>query len=299
MREKYINHTQKFADFESSARFDQKYNDQSSSFRFFNSSDCATGNTIAYRRRDFYKISLLKGDYIVHYGDESISVSGLSLSFFSPLVPYTIEVLKEEENAGFIIFTELYYDSFFKSSISLFPLFNGKNKPIYNIPATLIKEVENLFYKIEKQSRSAYVLKDDMIRNHINELMHIAHTLTPVAERNHKLTSKERLYTIFNELLERQFPIDSSKTSYLRTASDFAALLHVHVNYLNRILKEVTGKTTSTLLYERLLKESIILLKHTNWSISEISFSLGFKDVSHFNHFFRKQTNATPSTFRS
>lgn len=106
------------------------------------------------------------------------------------------------------------------------------------------------------------------------------------------------MLTIFNELLDRQFPVDSENFNQLRTASHFASALNVHVNYLNRILKELTGKSTSDLIYERLLKESVILLKHINWSISEIAYSMGFKDTSHFNHFFKKQSKVTPSYYR-
>jgi AraC-like DNA-binding protein len=41
------------------------------------------------------------------------------------------------------------------------------------------------------------------------------------------------------------------------------------------------------------------LLKHTNWNIAEISYSLGFEEPAHFNNFFKKQTNKTPSSFRA
>jgi AraC-like DNA-binding protein len=129
--------------------------------------------------------------------------------------------------------------------------------------------------------------------------MHYANTLQVATERHHVLSSKERLYNVFNELLDRQFPVETARHKHLRTASDFAEALNVHVNYLNRILKEKTGKSTRALLFERILKESIILLKHTNWSVSEIAYNLGFKDVSHFNHFFRRQAHATPTNFRN
>ena len=267
-------------------------------FRFFSSQDCLSGNLITYRRRDFFKISLLRGEYRVHYGDESIKASGCSLSFFSPWVPYTITQLKEEENAGYIIFTELYYDTYFNQSIRQSPLFNKEAKPIFLLDKKQEEEVKAIFSKIEQQEQSGYPFKDDLIRNYLNELMHYANMLQPATERHHALSSKERLHNIFNELLDRQFPV-VPQYKHLRTASDFAETLNVHVNYLNRVLKEMTGKSTSAILYERLLRESIILLKHTTWSISEIAYSLGFKDVSHFNHFFRKQADATPSHFRS
>jgi AraC-like DNA-binding protein len=268
-------------------------------FRFFSSADCKSDNTIAYRRRDFYKVSLLKGEYTVHYGDESIKVSGFSLSFFSPFVPYTIEELKEEENAGYFIFTEIYYDIFFKQNIKSFPLFNQENKPIFLLNENQKSVVKEIFSKIEKQNLSEYSYKNDLIRNYVNELMHYANSLNPATERSHQMNAKERLLNIFNELLNRQFPIDIENSCQLRTASDFAEALHVHVNYLNKVIKDLTGKSTSSVIYERLIKESVILLKHTNWSISEIAYSMGFKDASHFNHFFKKQVDRTPTFYRT
>lgn len=272
---------------------------EQTSFRFFSSADCLSDSPIMYRRRDFYKVSLLDGDYIVNYGDESLRVSGVSLSFFSPATPYTIEKIKEEENAGYFIFTETFYDTFFKSSIKSFPLFNSKIKPIFLLDTEQIKTVKMLFSKIGEQYNSDYILKDDLVRNSINEFMHIGNILKPASERHHKISAKERLLKIFNELLDRQFPVEKECGENLRSASYFAERLNIHVNYLNRILKELTGKSTRELLYDRLLKESMILLKHTNLSISEIAYDLGFKDVSHFNHFFKKQTNHTPSYYRS
>ncbi|QNK61139.1 helix-turn-helix domain-containing protein [Pedobacter sp. PAMC26386] len=268
-------------------------------FRLFSSADCLSGNPITYRRRDYFKVSLLRGEYIVHYGDESIKVFGCALSFFSPWVPYTIEQLKEEENAGYMIFTELYYDTYFNQGIRHTPLFNNESKPLFLLDTKQEEEVKSIFSKIERQERSDYSLKDDLIRNYLNELMHYANTLQVATERHHALSSKERLYKVFNELLDRQFPVETARHKHLRTVSDFAEALNVHVNYLNRIIKEKTGKSTSAILFERILKESIILLKHTNWSVSEIAYNLGFKDVSHFNHFFRRQAHATPTYFRN
>ncbi|CAN5519968.1 hypothetical protein BH11BAC3_BH11BAC3_13580 [soil metagenome] len=85
----------------------------------------------------------------------------------------------------------------------------------------------------------------------------------------------------------------------MRTAKDYADKLAVHVNHLNKVLKENTGKTTTELISSRVLQEAKILLKQTDWNISEISGSLGFEEVAHFSNFFKKQTNLAPLTFRS
>jgi len=84
----------------------------------------------------------------------------------------------------------------------------------------------------------------------------------------------------------------------MRSAKDYAELLCVHVNHFNRAVRTTTGKTTTNLISNRILSEAKALLLLTNGNIAEISFCLGFDEPAHFNHFFKKQTNAIPSLFR-
>jgi AraC-like DNA-binding protein len=113
-------------------------------------------------------------------------------------------------------------------------------------------------------------------------------------------TASARVSSLFAELLERQFPIESPHQKLnLRTAKDYAGRLSVHVNHLNKVLKENTGKTTTKIISERLTQEAKILLKQTDWNISEIAYCLGFEEIAHFSNFFRRQTNLSPMAFRS
>jgi AraC-like DNA-binding protein len=105
---------------------------------------------------------------------------------------------------------------------------------------------------------------------------------------------------LFIELLERQFPIESQNQKLaLRTAKDYADRLSVHVNHLNKVLKENTGKTTTEIISSRITQEAKILLKQTDWNISEIAYCLGFEQLAHFSNFFRKQTSIAPNLFRA
>jgi AraC-like DNA-binding protein len=70
------------------------------------------------------------------------------------------------------------------------------------------------------------------------------------------------------------------------------------VNHLNKVLKENTGKTTTEIISGRITQEAKILLKQTDWSISEIAYCLDFEQVAHFSTFFKKQTSMTPLAFR-
>ena len=109
-----------------------------------------------------------------------------------------------------------------------------------------------------------------------------------------------RIASAFFDLLEGQFPVDGSdRPLELRTAQDFAQRLFVHVNHLNRSLKEVTGRSTSAHIAERILLEANALLQSTQWNTGEIAYALGFKYPAHFNNFYKKHAGIAPSVFRA
>jgi len=146
---------------------------------------------------------------------------------------------------------------------------------------------------------SEYAFKYDLLRNYVMELIHYGQKLQPVTSIHTVHNASERVTSLFIELLERQFPIETQfQKLNLRTAKDYAERLSIHVNHLNKVLKDTTGKTTTELIAARVLQESKILLKQTNWNISEIAYTLGFEEVAHFSNFFRKQTSLSPVGFR-
>ena len=146
------------------------------------------------------------------------------------------------------------------------------------------------------------ILYNDVLRNLVTELIHTALKMRPaiIQPVGHKESyAFDRISALFLELLERQFPIESTIQSIrLHSPSDYAQQLNIHVNHLNKVLKEATGKTTKLLISERIALEARALLKHTNWTINEIAFCLGFEDPSHFIKFFKKSEQATPNVFR-
>lgn len=107
-----------------------------------------------------------------------------------------------------------------------------------------------------------------------------------------------RITSLFLIFLEEQFSNEKRNECKFRSASGFAKKLNIHVNHLNRAVKDVTGKTTSDLINSRFLKEAKELLAQTTLNISEVSHSLGFSETSNFNGFFKKHTKISPSKYR-
>ena len=151
-----------------------------------------------------------------------------------------------------------------------------------------------------EEINSDYIHKYDVLRNLVFELLHFAMKMKPLSKFGKQpMNASQRITTLFFELLERQFPIDDSHQKVnFRKASDFALQLNLHINHLNRAVKEITKKTTTQLIAERILQESKILLKHSSWNVTEIGFALGFIEVTHFNNFFKKHMECSPLQFR-
>lgn len=80
--------------------------------------------------------------------------------------------------------------------------------------------------------------------------------------------------------------------------SNYAELLHISPNHLNKIIKNQLSKSAQEIHNEIILQEAKVLLLQTSKDISEIAFDLGFNDVSYFGKFFRKHTNQSPMEYR-
>jgi AraC family transcriptional regulator, transcriptional activator of pobA len=271
-------------------------------FNVFKLEDChGPGKTpVEYTRREYYKIALMRGSYLYHYADKTIEVSGTTLIFFNPNVPYTFQPITENGTGFFCIFKEAFFTERIRGGLKDLPMFMPGNKPSYSLNKDQDKYVTHIFEKMIAEIGSDYKYKYDLIRNYIMEMVHYTLKMQPTETLYQHTDANARITAVFTELLERQFPIESPLQRFtLRSASDFAKHLSVHVNHLNRAIRTTTGKTTTEHIFERLASEAKALLKHTNWNISEISYCLGFEEPAHFNHFFKKQTSLTPSSFRN
>lgn len=254
---------------------------------------------VPYQKRDYYKIMITEGESKVMYADQVIEVKGHSLTFSNPQIPYKCEGVENLKNGIFCIFNQGFFSQF--GNISQYSVFQPGGSHIFELNEEQIRTVLGIYERMFEEITSDYIHKYDVLRTLVFELIHFAMKTEPSAQYNKRqMDANQRISMIFMELLERQFPIDESHTSIeLRTASDFAAKLAVHVNHLNRAVKNITGKTTTRLITERVLQESKLLLKQSMWNVSEIAYSLGFSEVTHFNNFFKKHTGISPTRFKA
>jgi AraC-like DNA-binding protein len=264
--------------------------------------DLKTGvRTMPYSRRDYYKISLIKGKNRAEYADKTIDIQENALLFATPKIPYHWIPQDNHQSGLFCIFTA---DFLSKSKVGValddLPIFQPGELPVFQLNSEQTTDLEYIFRKMSREINSDYAYKYDLIRNLVLELIHYGQKLQPMPALKSTANASDRIAALFIELLERQFPIESiGQKLVLRSAKDYADRLAVHTNHLNKVLKEVTGQTTTAIISNRVIQESKILLKQSDWNISEIAYVMGYEDQAHFSHFFKKQTSFTPAGFRT
>ncbi|WP_299229893.1 AraC family transcriptional regulator [uncultured Bacteroides sp.] len=104
-------------------------------------------------------------------------------------------------------------------------------------------------------------------------------------------TRADEIFSSFVKLLRVNYK-EEHNVSY------YASKLSLSEHHLNVVIKEITGHSVSTLIYELLYCKACILLNQSTNSVDEISEVLHFSDASSFCKFFKKRAGITPLKYR-
>ena len=253
-----------------------------------------------YNRKIFYTVTLLQGEYRLEFEDRNIDISGNSLLFTTTKIPFGIHAT----GLGYDGLSCMFKEEFITKANSgyrllEFQIYKPGRQNIYSLTDEQTKYFIDIYSKIFNETQANSAFKDNLRRTYLLEIIFNAQKLAPVNSFVKTNNTTEVIACSFMRLLESQFPIESPQnTIKFKTSKDFADSLSLHPNYLNRQVKLSKGRTVSEIIAARLVQEAKILLKLTNWHIAEISFALGFVEPSHFNLFFKKHTNGSPTDYR-
>ena len=269
-------------------------------FNVFPIATRSTKQSLPYNRRDFYQISLYTGGTTqLHYAGHSLLIESPALLLYNPHAPYSCNPLTPLSGFCCLFTTDFLSGPGHSTPWLTSPLFQLGTSPVFLLTEEQNAFLTQLFRQMLAEVNSTYRYKFDLLRTHVHLLLHEALRMQPDLPQLADPTAASRLATQFLQLLEQQFPVASpAQPLPLHTAEAFAAQLAVHVNYLSRVLREVTGKTTSAHLAGRIAQEAKLLLQHSDWLIADIAEALGFADPTYFNHFFRKHAGTSPNAFR-
>ena len=226
---------------------------------------------------------------------------------FNPIkiIPNTILFLKKDTVQLFdkqgkfdgkaILFTDSFFCKtdqdikFLRSTI----LFND----LFSVSQIQLSKSDKVFAHLFQQIETELKNSNDHFQSDI--LQNLLHNLLLLSERERrkqdfteiKKSADLDYVVLFKDLLENQFRKQ-------KQVSSFARQLAVTEKRLNQATSKVVGKTPKQMIDERIILEAKRLLAHTNESIKEIGFKLGFEEPTNFIKYFRKHHNSTPVEFR-
>ena len=145
--------------------------------------------------------------------------------------------------------------------------------------------------KMVKEYANFFLLRSEILRGFLKIfLIYLTRQFEgadphPQQPRNIELAKK------FLSLLEKQF---ASK----KMVADYADQLAVTPNYLNEVIKKVSGFPASHHIQQRIVLEAKRQAAYSDISMKEIAWHLGFDDVAHFSKFFKNVSGSSFSDFR-
>lgn len=101
-----------------------------------------------------------------------------------------------------------------------------------------LKSIQDIFKKMQIELDSGYSQKLDIMRCYLHLLIHETMKMQQTSRYVPHKNAAQRIIELFLTLLDRQFPVEiPQRNLVLKTATDYANRLSVHVNHLNRVVK--------------------------------------------------------------
>ena len=182
-------------------------------------------------------------------------------------------------------------DDRLKDLLSDFSFLNFNCYPLVNIDETAKKVVLPLLIRLEQEYKKGTKCRYEILRVYLMALF---------TELNAFIAPPQYVVSNAASILTEQYKNALSQHIYQKQKiSDYADMLAVTPNHLNKCVKNTLGKSAHDLLSEMLILEAKVLLKQTNMTVSEIAYKIGRNEISDFARFFKTQTGMKPSEYRN
>lgn len=167
------------------------------------------------------------------------------------------------------------------------------SKPLELVDVTnsTLSDIFSLCYNfsIQKNNKLHYSL----LKDSCNTL--VAFLISQFLDQNKQKSNFSRFEIVaksFKQLLEKNYRTSKSPSGY-------ADHLNISTSYLNECVKNTTGYSVSQHIQNRIVLEAKRMLYHSDKSVKEISFQLGYENYPYFTRIFTKATGMSPLSFRN
>ncbi|GAB3935889.1 helix-turn-helix domain-containing protein [Larkinella terrae] len=199
---------------------------------------------------------------------------------------------ENEVNKGYLcgFHTDFLLEKFGNSVVKDFDFLRVWGNPMIKPDPDSARFIEQVMHRLLFDYSRSGLRNPELLQAYLLALLcEINRVYRPVSVGNP--TSSVAITNRFRELL-----FSMIRTKHL--VSDYASLLNITPNHLNKTVKAMTGKSPTKWIDETILLEAKVLLCQTSLSVSEIAFEVGFGDSSYFTRLFKKYEGRTPTEFR-
>jgi AraC family transcriptional activator of pobA len=269
--------------------------------RVFNREQHECRNYLSPNRREFYKILLItKGTGVFTMGLNTYYIEEPTLLFIHPNDIISWKNLSEESGGHYVLFKKAFVNHHLqlKAVIDKFGLFSEKSRSVIRLDADEVPRISQYFERMQQEELGNSDFKEDAMQAYLQLLMVESMKVARYPKPDRVTEDFTHIHHFFDLLEKETSGINYSSPIRIKTAKEFAGSLQMHPNYLNQLLKKHTGQNASTHIRNRILDEAKALLVQTDWSLQDISHSIGFAEQPSFNLFFKKNTGLTPAEFR-
>jgi AraC-like DNA-binding protein len=241
---------------------------------------------------EFFQVCLLLAPTTVMLDFQSFHTRGPAVLFITPGQVHTIRP-KPGLQGVTLSFTQSFFDDETPPPSRLLELpffFPDETQPWLRLRGEEIEEATALFRNLCDEYDEALPDAEGILRATLRlALLKLARIYARTSPPR-KPTRSSGIVRQFHLELEKHFRDETSIAAY-------AARLGVTPNHLNDVVHEQTGHSAGELIRRRRLLDAKRMLSHSQLSVSEIGYSLGFEDPSYFARFFRRYEGITPTAF--
>lgn len=265
---------------------------ESSNISIFHSDDAPdilmSGNP--FRNDSYVLVFILEGETEITIDFNSYFFEAKSVFFGTPGQVYS------SDNMFVNGFGILFKEEFFATAeahnwlLSL-PIFHRfYSRPLLKLERQVLAPLVDQLKLLLEEYNGNSIYKYESLKSHLSIIIiGLSRIYIEQHGQQHKRESHQILR--LESLIDAQF-------KEMRNVKEYADQMFMSPQNLNRITKEVLGKSVSELIHEKLIIEIKRHLIFTDKSSEEIAYYLNFHDNSYFTKYFKKSTGVTPKEFR-
>ncbi len=211
--------------------------------------------------------------------------------FFLPAFQITEhEEMSKDTKGVYIHFDEKIFHFLPKNYLyDTYTFFRPQSHPVLSISQETQKQIENIL------ERLIWFYEDE---NETDPHLIASYLLAVFEEiKKDQPAASKKIKNAFNQIAEQYKNLLAQHIYQKQSITEYAHILNISPNYLNKCIKSSTNRTAQDLLNEMLILEAKTLLKFSNLQIAEVAVKLCNQTPSNFSRFFKSQTGITPKEY--